>query len=113
MNHGRTYLLGLILLFIIALAIRGAWLIGLADAHSDTELWHLTPDSSRYVAIADLSLQDGATAGLDDEHEDIMSHVVAFDTLLEMIETGAANTGPLVLSALWLARHRDTLRNAD
>ena len=63
-----------------------------------------------YVAIADLSDRDGATAGLDDEHEDIMSHVVSFDRLLEMAETGAANTGPLVLSALWLARHRNRLR---
>ena len=64
-----------------------------------------------FVAIADLSDRDGATAGLDDEHEDIMSHVVSFDTLMEMIETGAANTGPLVLSALWLARHRDRFRS--
>ena len=64
-----------------------------------------------FVAIADLSNRNGATAGLDDEHEDIMSHVVTFDQLMEMVESGAANTGPLVLSALWLARHRKSLRS--
>lgn len=64
-----------------------------------------------FVAVADLSDRDGATAGLDDEHEDIMSHVVIFDQLMEMIETGAANTGPLVLSALWLGHHRNRLRS--
>lgn len=66
-----------------------------------------------YVAVTDLSKRDGATAGLEDEVEDIMSHVIAFDDLMKMIETGAANTGPLVLSALWLARHRETLRPSD
>lgn len=69
---------------------------------------HLTS----YVAIADLSGQDGTTSGLKHEHEDIMSHVVPFDTLMDLVGSGAANTGPLVLSALWLARHRESLRAA-
>jgi nudix-type nucleoside diphosphatase (YffH/AdpP family) len=66
-----------------------------------------------YVATADLAGRDGETGGLQAEHEDIMSHVIGFDHLLEMIETGAANTGPLVTSALWLARHRRSLRRVD
>lgn len=65
-----------------------------------------------YVAVADLSEQDGKTGGLDTEHEDIMSHVISFDQLMEFIDTGAANTGPLVLSALWLSRHRKSLQSA-
>lgn len=63
-----------------------------------------------FVALADLSGIDALIGGLDDEAEDIMSHVVTFEALMELIATGAANTGPLVLSALWLARNRDRLR---
>lgn len=66
-----------------------------------------------FVAIADLSERDGATAGLEEEEEDIMSHVIAFEDLMTLVETGAANTGPLILSAFWLARHRELLRPSD
>ncbi|MEQ9039387.1 MAG: gamma-glutamylcyclotransferase [Silicimonas sp.] len=66
-----------------------------------------------FVALADLSEQDGRTAGLDTEDEDIMSHVVTFDRLMELVASGAANTAPLVISALWLAARRDTLRRVD
>ncbi|WP_413719226.1 NUDIX domain-containing protein [Silicimonas sp. MF1-12-2] len=66
-----------------------------------------------FVALADLSEQDGRTAGLESENEDIMSHVIPFERLMEFLETGAANTAPLVLSALWLASRRETLRRAD
>ena len=47
--------------------------------------------------------------GLETEHEDIMSHVITLDELLAMVETGAANTGPLVLCAHWLQARRDSL----
>ena len=66
-----------------------------------------------FVALADLSGRDGRTAGLESEHEDIMSHVIPFATLMEYLDTGAANTAPLVMSALWLAARRETLRRAD
>lgn len=66
-----------------------------------------------YVATADLSDHDGRMAGLDGEDEDIMSHVIAFDDLMRLIATGAANSGPLVLTAFWLAGARDRLRAAD
>ena len=66
-----------------------------------------------YVAIADLSGIDGRTGGLAGEAEDIMSHVVSFDHLMALVENGAANTGPLVLSALWLATRRAELRGSD
>lgn len=65
-----------------------------------------------FVAIADLSGKDGTTSGLDSEHEDIMSHVLPFARLMEMVTSGAANTAPLVLSAFWLAANRATLRGA-
>lgn len=66
-----------------------------------------------YIAVTDLSGRDGATAGQSEEAEDIMSHVIGFEAMMEMIDTGAANTGPLVLSLLWLARNRATLRPSD
>jgi nudix-type nucleoside diphosphatase (YffH/AdpP family) len=66
-----------------------------------------------FVALTDLAGLDGLTAGLDTEHEDILSHVIGFGRLMELIESGAANSGPLVISAFWLASRRDTLRSAD
>ncbi len=66
---------------------------------------HLTS----FVATADLSAHDRTLGGLAAEHEDIMSHVIPFTTLMEMIQSGAANTGPLVLSALWLQGERHSL----
>ena len=35
------------------------------------------------------------------------------DRLLELVDMGAANTAPLVLSAFWLARNRESLRGSD
>ncbi len=66
-----------------------------------------------YVAQADLSGVSGGIGGLEDEAEDIMSHVIPLPDLLRLIETGAANTAPLILSALWLAANRDRLPGMD
>lgn len=65
---------------------------------------HLTS----FVATCDLGGRDGHIGGLAGENEDIMSHVIPFKLLMEMIQSGAANTGPLIMSALWLQgeRHR-------
>lgn len=67
---------------------------------------HLTS----YVATCDLSGKDGFVGGLAGENEDIMSHVIPFNSLMEMVQSGAANTGPLVMSALWLQNERHRLR---
>lgn len=66
---------------------------------------HLTS----YVALCDLTGRDGQVMGEASEHEDIMSHVVSLDDLAAMIESGAVNTGPLVLSIHWLLLNRNTL----
>ena len=66
---------------------------------------HLTS----FVATCDLSGKDGHIGGLKTENEDIMSHVIPFKSLMEMVQTGAANTGPLVMSALWLQAERHRL----
>ena len=70
---------------------------------------HLTS----FVAIADLGGVDGRIGGEAHEAEDIMAHVLSFGALEELAETGAANTGPLLLSLHWLARHRARLRATD
>ncbi|WP_421704307.1 NUDIX domain-containing protein [Aliiroseovarius sp.] len=63
-----------------------------------------------YIAIADLPDTAAGLGGVDHEAEDIRSHVISFDQLMELVPTGEAGCGPLVLSALWLAQNRDRLR---
>lgn len=63
-----------------------------------------------YVAIVDLSGMEGTVSGLDSEAEDILSHVIPFDDALSMIESGEIDTGPLVISLLWLAANRERFR---
>jgi 8-oxo-dGTP pyrophosphatase MutT (NUDIX family) len=63
-----------------------------------------------YVGIADLDAADATLAGLDVEGEDILSHVLPFDTFMAGIEAAHNSNGPLVLSAYWLAQNRTRLR---
>ena len=63
-----------------------------------------------YVAIADLPDTAAGLGGVDHEAEDIRSHIIPFTRLMELVSTGEAGCGPLVLSALWLAQNRDRLR---
>ncbi|MCB2126152.1 MAG: NUDIX domain-containing protein [Rhodobacteraceae bacterium] len=63
-----------------------------------------------YVGLADLPDGAAGVAGLPTEAEDIRSHLVSFDRLMAMVETGEVNNGPLILLAYWLARNRARLR---
>lgn len=65
-----------------------------------------------YVALADLPDGAGGLHGLEEEAEDIRAHLVPLDDLVAMIATGEAANAPLILSAQWLALHRDRLRAA-
>ncbi len=62
-----------------------------------------------YVATANLDGADGGVGGVAHEAEDILRHVLPLDDALGMIESGAINTGPLILSLQWLAMNRDRL----
>ncbi len=62
-----------------------------------------------FVAAADLGAA-GGVHGLDDEAEDIRSHVLGFDEAMDLVERQEANTSPALISLLWLARHRERLR---
>lgn len=73
---------------------------------ASTEFFHC------YLGLADLSETETGYGGVPGEGEDIRTHVVSFDAFMDMIESGEAEVGPLVLCGLWLARHRDRLRSA-
>lgn len=53
----------------------------------------------------------GGNFGLAHEHEDIRALVLPLDDALALVESGEANNGPLLISLLWLACHRERLRH--
>ncbi|WP_414897532.1 NUDIX domain-containing protein [Rhodovulum sp. YEN HP10] len=61
-----------------------------------------------FVGEADLGAEAGGLGGLATEGEDIRAHVVPFARAMELVETGEIGNAPLILSLLWLARHRET-----
>ena len=62
-----------------------------------------------YVARVALPDAGGGLHGLDVEGEDIRAHVLPADDLIAMVESGEAANAPLIITALWLALHRDRL----
>jgi nudix-type nucleoside diphosphatase (YffH/AdpP family) len=64
----------------------------------------------QYVGIADLPDDIIGIGGLETENEDIRTHVMSFDELMEMVQTQQAANVPLVTLAYWLAYHRPRLR---
>ena len=54
--------------------------------------------------------QDGG--GLVEEAEDIRTHVLPFDSAMELVSSGEARNAPLILTLLWLASKRSELRGA-
>lgn len=63
-----------------------------------------------YVGIADLPDGSAGLGGVPGEDEDIRGHLMPFDTLLDLVETGEITAGPLVVLTYWLALRRDALR---
>ncbi|MFN4058121.1 MAG: NUDIX domain-containing protein [Roseinatronobacter sp.] len=63
-----------------------------------------------FVALCDLPDTLEGVTGLAAEAEDIRSHVIPLDRLLDMIPTNEAQNGPLIQSAYWLALNRARLR---
>jgi ADP-ribose diphosphatase len=62
-----------------------------------------------FVAEAQLSGRGGEIGGMDDEHEDIRTHLVTRAELMDLVASGEAATGPLILSLLWLEANRARL----
>jgi len=71
-----------------------------------TEYFHL------FLGICDLPELGQGRGGLETEQEDIRTHVIAFTQAMDILRSGEANNGPLVLSLLWLERERARLRAA-
>lgn len=63
-----------------------------------------------FVGLADLPDDVTGVSGLETENEDIRTHILSFDALLEMVENLQAANVPLALLTYWLAHHRDRLR---
>lgn len=63
-----------------------------------------------FLGLADLP--DGAArpGGMEDEGEDIRPHLISFDALMALVDSGEADNGPLLVLTLWLARQRAQLR---
>ncbi|MBD3663203.1 NUDIX domain-containing protein [Sulfitobacter aestuariivivens] len=76
-----------------------------ASPGNSTEFYYI------YVGLADLPDGTEGTGGLDSEGEDIRSHLMSFDDLMDYVDNFHAANTPLVLSAYWLARHRERLRS--
>lgn len=62
-----------------------------------------------FIGLADLPDDAAGLGGLEDEGEDIRSHVLSFSRLEALIDKGEVDNAPLLLSALWLKPRRDGL----
>lgn len=69
-----------------------------------TEFFHL------FLGLCDLPDLAKGQGGLAEEHEDIRTHVLSFDAAMDLVSSGEANNGPLILMLLWLAAARPRLR---
>lgn len=63
-----------------------------------------------YVGLCDLPDLSTGQGGLDSEDEDIRTHVLPFERAMDLIPSGEATNGPLILCLLWLQRERENLR---
>lgn len=75
----------------------------------------LTPGGSdermvMFCALADLRGR-GGIHGLDDEHEDILLHVVSRAEAVAALEAGQCNNAPLTIALQWLCLHYDNIQS--
>ena len=63
-----------------------------------------------FVGVADLSDTRPRVAGLAEEGEDIRAHVLSFDALMALVQSGEVATAPLIMTAYWLEHRRAALR---
>lgn len=63
-----------------------------------------------YIGLCDLPETGPGLGGLEAEGEDIRSHRIPFAQMMDLIDSGEIENGPLIVIALWLARLREELR---
>ncbi|TXH94754.1 MAG: NUDIX domain-containing protein [Pseudorhodobacter sp.] len=66
-----------------------------------------------YLALVDLPDSAAGHFGLAAEAEDIRAHLVGFDDLMALCQTGEIDNAPLLLSVLWLSGQRAALRGQN
>ncbi len=66
-----------------------------------------------YIGLTDLPSEGSWMGGLVSEDEDICSHVIGYDTMLDWQAQGYLRNGPLLISTGWLALNRARLRRAS
>lgn len=66
-----------------------------------------------YLGIADLPSGTVGSGGLEDENEDIRSHIWSFDELMARVARYDIANTPLVTCAYYLSHHRDRLRSEN
>ncbi len=64
-----------------------------------------------FVGLGDFSAREPG-GGLDEEGEDILARIVSFADLMDGVDNGRYRDMQLVLTSLWLARHRNQLRRS-
>lgn len=64
-----------------------------------------------FIGLCDLNDIRGG-GGMAGEGEDIRSQILSYEALMQGIDDQTYKDMPLVMAALWLARHRDRLRTA-
>ncbi len=64
-----------------------------------------------FIGIADLPDTAAGLGGVPSEGEDIRAHIVPFERLMALLESGELENGPLIVSVQWLALHRARLRS--
>jgi hypothetical protein len=63
-----------------------------------------------FVGLADLPDGSAGLGGLAEEHEDIRAHLLPFDDLMALVDSGEVQTAPLLVTIYWLAANRERLR---
>lgn len=63
-----------------------------------------------YIGLCDLPDDAAGVFGVAAEAEDIRGHLVGLDEMAARMEAGEIGNAPLMLSLLWLLRHRDRLK---
>ncbi|MBI1219335.1 MAG: NUDIX domain-containing protein [Rhodobacteraceae bacterium] len=63
-----------------------------------------------YVGLADLPDDSAGMGGLPEEHEDIRAHLLSFDDLMALVDSGEVQIAPLLVTIYWLAANRARLR---
>ncbi len=63
-----------------------------------------------FVALTDLPDSAAGVFGVAGEAEDIRGHLIGFARMMALIDSGEIGNAPTILTAHWLARHRERLR---